>query len=198
MERRRTSARAFSAMALALALAGLGCGSGSTVAIRPTATSAPPTATATVVPPTATSVPPTATPAFINQGTTTLTSHCGAGVYATFDLESGSAGSSTPDVIFGDSCVSPGGAYQVRRGSASVTLASISSGAQTQAQFDAITAAQLHALAYASSELGVLDGWTFAVHTHSGHYAKVWMQHQMINFSSPDTETYTIQWVTYP
>jgi hypothetical protein len=186
------------AVALTLAVAALGCASGSTVAIHPTATSAPPTATATVVPPTATSVPPTATPAFISQGTTTLTSHCGLGQFATFDLESGRAGSSTPDIIFGDACVSPGGAYQVRRGGSAITLASISSSAQTQAQFDAITAAQLHALSYTSSEIGVLDGWTFAVQTHDGHYAKVWMQHQVITFSNPDVETYTIQWVTYP
>ena len=188
---RQSTARPTLAMALALALVALGCGS-STVVVVPTATTVPPTATAT-------SVPPTATPAVISQGTTTLTGHCGIAQYPTFDLESGSASSSTPDVIFGDSCISPGGAYQVRQGSSAVTLASISSSAQTQAQFDAITAAQLHALSYSSSEIGVLNGYTFAVHTHSGRYAKVWMQNQVVNFSvSPDVETYTIQWVTYP
>ena len=190
---RQSAARPTLAMALALALVMLGCGSGGTVSVipTPTATSVPPTATAT-------SVPPTATPAVISQGTTTLTSHCGMGQFATFDLESGSAGSSTPDVIFGDSCVSPAGASQVRHGSSAVMLASISSSAQTQLQFDAITAPQLHALSYSSPEIGVLDGWTFAAHTHGGRYAKVWMQHEVINFASPDVETYTIQWVTYP
>ena len=177
-----------------LALATMACaiGTGSSGGTGPTPIPPTPTATATAVPPTVT--PP---PAILAQGEPTLHGHCASGDFPGFDFDAGSA-SGISDVLWGDTCISPGGANQVRsQPSGATKLSLIASSGQTLAQFSAITRAQLQAKSYNSGEIGVLNGGMFAVHTHGGHFAKVLVEQIVTNFSSSDAVTYQFRFVTY-
>jgi hypothetical protein len=177
-----------------LALVTMACaiGTGSSGGTGPTPVPPTPTATATAVPPTA-----TPTPSILAQGEPTLHGHCATGDFPGFDFDAGSA-SGTFDVLWGDTCISPGGADQVRsQPSGMLKLSLIATSGQTLAQFTAITLAQLQAKSYNSSEIGVLNGGIFAVHTHGGRFAKVLVEQIVTDFSSSDAVTYQFRFVTF-
>lgn len=142
-------------------------------------------------------ITPTPAPTIESQGETTLTGHCQGGDFPAFDLEAGST-TGTADIIWGDSCLSPAGAYQVHpQPSNSSSIAQIAASGETQAQFDAITLAQLQALTYIDTEFPATTGTTFAVHTHGGHYAKVFVEAVNAFLPPGDTNTYQFRYVTY-